>query len=294
MGEVEPTWRAAAALLAGRRFVALTGAGLSTDSGIPDYRSPGRPQRTPIQGPAFKRDAAVRARYWARSMVGWPWMRDAAPNPAHRALAEGEGRGLTWTITQNVDGLHQRAGATRVTELHGALAWVVCLGCGARSHRDEVQERLVRANPGLHRRLAGRREDDPASEPAPGQMAPDGDAEVERWILERFEVPGCGACGGVLKPDVVFFGENVPAERVEASMARVDEAEALLVVGSSLTVWSGYRFVRRAAERGLPVVIVNRGETRGDPLAAVKIEGGVGEVLPWLLARLDVPAGPGR
>lgn len=258
-------------VLAGRRFVALTGAGLSTDSGIPDYRSPGRPARRPIQGPEFRRDPAVRARYWARSAVGWLRLREAAPNAAHAALAAAEARGLGLLITQNVDGLHQAAGSRRVIELHGALADVVCLGCGAVEPREQVQRRLLAANPGLVTLAAA---------------APDGDADVEP--PPDLQVPACGACGGVLKPDVVFFGENVPAERVAAAYAAVDAAEALLVAGTSLTVWSGYRFVRRAAERGVPVVLVNRGPTRGDPLATVRVDAGVGEVLPALIGGLPV------
>lgn len=263
-------------MLEGRRLVVLSGAGVSTDSGIPDYRSPGRPQRTPIQGPAFKKDPLVRARYWSRSLVGWPRMSLARPNRAHEALsrAEAEHR-VEWLITQNVDRLHSEAGSRRLTELHGALAEVVCLSCGERSSRDALQHRLLALNPKA--RPVG--ED---AEEAP-EAAPDGDAEVGQ--LADFQVPGCLRCGGILKPDVVFFGENVPAERVEEAMGKVDGAEALLVVGSSLTVWSGYRFVRRAAERGIPVAIVNRGPTRGDPLATLKIEEGAAEVLESLFGR---------
>lgn len=268
-----PDLAQARALLSGRRAVVLTGAGMSTESGIPDYRSPGRPQRTPIQGPAFKRDPLVRARYWSRSLVGWPRMSLAAPNEAHLALAHAEADGhLGWLITQNVDRLHTRAGSRAVTELHGALADVVCLTCGDRTDRDALQVRLVSDNPDAQPVGAD-------AEEAP-EAAPDGDAEVA--LLSDFRVPACLRCGGVLKPDVVFFGENVPPQRVARAMAEVDAAEVLLVAGSSLTVWSGYRFVRRAAERGIPVVIVNRGATRGDPLATVRVDAGLTEVLPSL------------
>lgn len=264
--------------LRGRRWVALTGAGMSTDSGIPDYRSPGRPPTNPIQGPAFDRDPAVRVRYWARSMRGWPALRAAVPNAAHHALVEAERAGLELVLTQNVDGLHGAAGSRAVVELHGALVGVVCRGCAAWTSRDAVQARLEALN-GPAGAFAAVRADGDAELPAPGTEAhvdPPG----------PFHVPDCERCGGILKPDVVFFGDNVPAARVAAAYAAIDTTEAVLVAGSSLTVWSGYRFVRRAAERGIPVVVVNRGPTRGDPLATVRIDGPLGEVLPELVSNL--------
>lgn len=261
----------ALALTRGRRLVALTGAGCSTDSGIPDYRGPGRPLRRPIQHRDFLSSEASRARYWARSAVGWPRFRAAEPNAGHRALAALEGAGaLAGLITQNVDGLHQAAGSRRVVELHGALCEVACLGCGALHARDEVQGWLEALNPGCAE--------------AGVQDAPDGDAELD--APEGFVVPACPACGGVLKPHVVFFGDNVPRPRVDEAWALFDEGEVLVVVGSSLAVFSGYRFVRRAAERGVPVLIVNQGPTRGDALAAVVWPAPIGEALPALAAAL--------
>ena len=272
--------------LAGRRVVALTGAGCSTESGIPDYRGPGpdgrpRPPRTPVMYREFVASEAARRRYWARAVLGWPAVARARPNPAHRALAALEERGaLAGVITQNVDGLHGAAGSRRVVELHGALARVRCLDCGALAGRAAVQDRLLAANPGWPARAAA--------------LAPDGDAELDGELVARFAVTGCDGCGGRLKPDVVFFGENVPRPLVDAAWALFDEAQVLLVVGSSLQVYSGYRFVRRAAERGLPVVIVNRGPTRGDGEAALVIDGRAGAVLPELVDRLGASAGPVR
>jgi NAD-dependent SIR2 family protein deacetylase len=221
----------------------------------------------------FVGSAAARVRYWARATVGWPRMAAARPNAAHRALAALEASGVVaGVITQNVDGLHQAAGSRRVVELHGALARVRCLGCGAIAARDDVHARLVAANPWL-------REGD-------ADVAPDGDAELGAEAIAGFRVPACVACGGAWKPDVVFFGENVPRPTVDDAWALFDLAEVLLVAGSSLTVWSGYRFVRRAAERGVPVAIVNVGPTRGDGEATVKLEGALGDVLPRLAAVL--------
>ena len=266
---------AAVALLAGRAVVALTGAGCSTDSGIPDYRSPGRPQRRPIQHQEFLRSEAARARYWARSAVGWPRFRRAAPNLSHHALADLERAGLLrGVLTQNVDGLHHAAGSGRIVELHGALRDVRCLGCGQRSGRDDLQLRLESLNPGC-------------AQPSV-EEAPDGDAELTPDA--GFRVPECLACGGVLKPDVVFFGDNVPPARLAEARALFDEAEALLVAGSSLTVFSGYRFVRWASERGVPVLILNRGPTRGDPLAAQTWDAALAESLPALAAALTARA----
>jgi NAD-dependent SIR2 family protein deacetylase len=257
-----------AALLSGRRVVALTGAGCSTESGIPDYRSPGARVRDPIQYRAFVQDPATRVRYWARSLVGWPRFQAARPNDGHHALATLERRGtLLGVLTQNVDGLHEAAGSRTVIALHGALAEVVCLSCGALEARDHVQHRLALLNPGFG---------------ADAEAAPDGDAELT--AVDGFRVADCLPCGGVLKPNVVFFGEDVPGPRVDAAFALLAAAEVLLVVGTSLTVYSGFRFVRRAAERGVPVAIVNLGPTRGDPLATLRVDAPAGRVLAGLVA----------
>jgi NAD+-dependent protein deacetylase sirtuin 4 len=266
---------AVASILRGRRACVLTGAGVSTESGIPDYRGPGtaRRARNPMRFQQFVGDAQMRARYWARASVGWPRMATARPNPGHHALAALEQAGhLTGIITQNVDRLHHKAGSRRVIELHGALHDVTCLACGLHEDRDALQTRLLRVNPGFRHQRA--------------EQAPDGDADVTDARIERFRVVGCLDCGGPLKPDVVFFGESVPRPRVEAAYALVDEAEALLVVGSSLTVFSGLRFVKRAHKAGKPIVIVNVGETRGDPLARLKVEARAGALLPALADRL--------
>jgi NAD-dependent SIR2 family protein deacetylase len=258
-----------AAWIAGHRVAVLTGAGVSTDSGIPDYRGPTTRERTrsPIQHADFVRSAATRRRYWARSLVGWPRIRGALPNASHHALRRLEAAGVAiGLITQNVDRLHRKAGHKRVVELHGALADVVCLDCGAREDRDALQDRLVAANPDVSLVDAA--------------AAPDGDAEIAD--AAGFAVPGCAACGGTLKPDVVFFGGSVPRERVDAARATVERADALLVAGTSLTVFSGFRFVRHAAERGLAIAIVNLGATRGDPLASLRIDAPLAEVLPAL------------
>ncbi|UJR81369.1 NAD-dependent protein deacetylase [Sandaracinus amylolyticus] len=262
-------------LLAGRRVVALTGAGCSTESGIPDYRSEGtrKRARNPMQYRAFLHDARARARYWARSLHGWPRIASARPNDAHRALAAMEREGaLVGLITQNVDRLHHAAGSARIVELHGALAEVRCLACGTTAPRAQVQERLLHANPGFVER--------------PVELNPDGDAELEDDALEGFRVVACEACGGVLKPDVVFFGDSVPRPRVDAAHAMVREADAMLVVGSSLAVYSGLRFVRAAAERAIPIAILNVGETRGDALATLRLEARAGAVLPIVAERI--------
>ncbi len=232
-----------------KRLVVLTGAGCSTDSGIPDYRSPGGAwtRHKPIHYSSFVRSAEVRRFYWARSYRGWPRFAAAKPNRAHEAIAELESLGkIHQLITQNVDDLHQEAGSRAVVQLHGRNRIVVCLDCGAEFPRQQMQDRLARANV-----------DDEAG----------------------FAIPGCENCGGMLKPAVVFFGESVPAPKVSYAMRRVDEADALLVVGSSLTVWSGLRFAKRASERGIPIAIVNIGPTRADNLATLKIEKNCGEVL---------------
>jgi len=258
------------AMMRGRRVVVLTGAGCSTDSGIPDYRGPDARPRRPMQYREFVGSAAARVRYWARATAGWPRMKTARPNAVHRAIAALEQAGVVrGVITQNVDGLHAQAGSRRVVELHGALARVRCLGCGASAARDDVHAALIAANPWLDR-------------DAIADVAPDGDAELGADAIAGFVVPACARCGGAWKPDVVFFGENVPRAVVDDAWSVFDQAEVLVVAGSSLTVWSGYRFVRRAAERGVPVAIVNLGPTRGDPEADVKIDGPLGDVMPRL------------
>lgn len=269
-------------LLRDRSVVVLAGAGCSTESGIPDYRGPEGRLRTrkPMQYGEFVRSGGARTRYWARSAVGWGRVSGARPNPAHRALARlEEGSVVQGIITQNVDGLHQAAGSRRVIELHGSLAWVRCLDCGLRVSRTEHQQRLREVNPGWIDHVRGRRGTEP-------EVAPDGDAEVARASIADFRVPGCEVCDGVLKPDVVFFGENVPRETVDRAWALFDEADVLLVVGSSLTVFSGRRFVYRASERALPIAVLNLGPTRADEVATVKVEGRLGAVLPGLVDAL--------
>jgi NAD-dependent SIR2 family protein deacetylase len=264
-------------LLAGRRLLALTGAGMSTDSGIPDYRGPNSPSRTPMTYSEFVSGPQAQQRYWARSHLGWSRMRRAVPNDGHRALVALERSGrLRRLITQNVDGLHEAAGSRSICALHGRIADVVCLGCSRRTSRAALHERMTALNPGW-------REGHPEVE-----VRPDGDVELSE--TSDFRVPRCLVCGGVLKPDVVFFGENVPKPRVQACYAAVDELDpardALLVLGSSLTVMSGFRFVRHAGKRDVPVVVVNRGPTRADGLpAVVKLEHGTTELLTALLAR---------
>jgi NAD-dependent SIR2 family protein deacetylase len=268
---------AALDLLRGRPLVVLTGAGLSTDSGIPDYRGPGAPDRTPMTYQEFVSGPIPRQRYWARSHLGWSRMGTALPNAGHRAVAALDPSLL---ITQNVDGLHEAAGSRGVVALHGRISDVVCLDCRRVSPRADLQERLDALNPGW------------AVTHADVAVRPDGDVDLE--ATEGFVVPACVACGGVLKPDVVFFGENVPRERVDRCFAAVDalaaDAGALLVAGSSLTVMSGLRFVRRAARNGTPVVIVNRGTTRGDDLAGVKVESGCSEFLTELVGEATAVA----
>ena len=263
-----------------RRLVVLTGAGCSTESGIPDYRSPGGAwtRHKPILFNSFVRSEEVRRFYWARSYRGWPRFAAAKPNRAHRALAEMEaGGGVHQLITQNVDDLHQEAGSRAVVQLHGRNRIVVCLGCGGEFPRQDMQERLAVLNEAW---LAEARWDRLHADEA--DFAPDGDSEVAEGVIGGFQVPECIRCGGVLKPAVVFFGESVPAAKVSYAMSRVEEADALLVVGSSLTVWSGYRFAKRAHERGTPIAIVNIGPTRADDLATLKVEARCGEVLSSL------------
>lgn len=259
-------------LLAGARTVALTGAGMSTDSGIPDYRGPDSPPRNPMTYQQFVGDPDFRRRYWARNHVGWRIVDRSVPNPGHRALALLEkSERITGLITQNVDLLHTKAGSRRVVDLHGTYAQVICLTCRSRISRYALADRLERANPGFGAHaLTGL------------EVAPDADAVVDR--TDEFRMVDCDRCGGMLKPDIVYFGENVPRDRVDVSYALVDEADALLVAGSSLTVMSGFRFVRHAVKNRKPVVIVNRGTTRGDDLATLKVDAGCSEVLSTLAA----------
>jgi NAD-dependent SIR2 family protein deacetylase len=255
--------------IADGNVVVLSGAGLSTESGIPDYRGPsGAARRTqPMTYQAFTRDPVARRRYWARSHLGWRTIGDARPNAGHRAVARFQGMAvLDGIITQNVDGLHQAGGARDVVELHGNLARIVCLDCGDRTPRSEIADRLTAANPDFSAVAAA--------------VNPDGDVELDDAELDGFRVVDCTACGGMLKPDVVYFGENVPADRVSRSFALVCAARTLLVLGSSLTVMSGRRFVLRAAKEGIRVAIVNQGVTRGDPHAGLIVDAPLGVVLP--------------
>jgi NAD-dependent SIR2 family protein deacetylase len=253
----------------------LTGAGISTDSGIPDYRGPDSPPRNPMTFQQFVGDSAFRRHYWARNHIGWRYMDSSRPNLGHRAVAtlERSGRAVG-VITQNVDLLHTKAGARNVIDLHGTYAQVRCLDCQRLISRTTLAERLEEANPGFAETVAA----------AKGvEIAPDADAVIESTA--HFRVVDCGVCGGILKPDIVYFGESVPKERVARAYSLVDEADAVLVAGSSLTVMSGLRFVRYAAKAGKPVAIVNRGLTRGDEFAALKLDIGCTEALSALVAR---------
>ncbi len=262
------------------RLFVLTGAGISTDSGIPGYRDRnGQWMRSqPIQYQEFVGSEQSRRRYWARSMLGWPVVGRAQPNAAHRALARlGAAGRVGRLVTQNVDGLHQRAGSTGVIELHGGIDGVTCLDCGAHHTRASIQPLLEADNPALL-----------AMEAVP---LADGDAQLELDTLDGFRVPGCPVCGGMLKPAVVFFGENVPRERVADATRALDEADAVLVVGSSLMVYSGYRFCVWAEQRGKPVAVLNLGRTRADPLLTLKVEAACGPALDALSARLGLGGG---
>lgn len=253
-------------------MMVLSGAGMSTDSGIPDYRDEaGRWKHSqPMRFQEFSRNLAARQRYWARSLSGFQRIDAARPNRAHLALAELENRGgVELLVTQNVDGLHQKAGSREVLDLHGRLDLVECLGCRHELSRQDFQMLLGELNPSFRGRA--------------GFIKPDGDAELGGLDTSNFLVPPCARCGGILKPAVVFFGESVPAARVARAMDALARAEALIVVGSSLMVFSGYRFAREAARRGVPILIVNRGKTRADELATVKVDLSVGEVLPHLV-----------
>lgn len=265
-----------AELLRDRTWTVLTGAGASTDSGIPDYRGPTSVRATPMQFAEFVGSTSAQRRYWARSFLGWGRIGHAVPNAGHHALVDLEPAGLMGVVTQNVDGLHARAGSRVVVNLHGEIAWVVCLDCGHRVQRAEVQRRLTELNPGLVAQ--------PPAEHA--ELRPDGDAVVEEW--HHFVLATCLPCGGRLKPDVVFFGESVPKDRVLLAYDLVDAGEVLVVLGSSLTVMSGLRFVRHLAKQGRDVVVVNRGVTRGDPLTTLKINGGCAETLVPLVKALRI------
>jgi NAD-dependent SIR2 family protein deacetylase len=263
------------AFVAAGDVMVLTGAGLSTESGIPDYRGPtGALRRSlPMTYQSFTGDPVARRRYWARSQLGWRHVARAAPNDGHHAVATMQERGhLTGVVTQNVDGLHQAGGARSVVELHGNLDLVVCLGCGERTSRDDLDVRLRAANPDWEARVTA--------------VNPDGDVTIADAEVERFATVDCASCGGVLKPDVVFFGENVPPAKVEHCYGLVERSRALLVLGSSLTVMSGLRFVKRAAASGIPVGIVNQGVTRGDDLAALRVSAPLGRTLTGLVRGL--------
>ena len=258
-----------------KRLFVLTGAGVSVASGIPGYRDMNGDwmRAQPIQWQAFRDSEHTRRRYWARSMVGWPMVSKAQPNTAHEALARiGAAGRIARLVTQNVDGLHQRAGSPDVLELHGSLADVLCLGCGARHRRAAIQSQLLRDNPALAEASAA--------------ASADGDAHLEWDALELFRVPDCSHCGGMLKPDVVFFGESVPRERVQAAYRALEAADAMLVVGSSLMVFSGYRFCMWAAQAGMPIAAINIGVTRADALLSLKVHAPCDEVLAALAARV--------
>ena len=264
-----------------RQLVVLSGAGISTGSGIPTYRDAEGAWRAnePIKHQEFINSHERRQRYWARSMRGWPGVRDARPNGAHRALALLESRGYIDTIiTQNVDRLHQRAGSSRVIDLHGRLDKVICLDCRESQSRESVQRRLERDNPGAS---------------ATGfETRPDGDSDVPDHVVSGFRTPDCERCGGTLMPDVVFFGGTVPKQRVEDCMAAVDRSQGLLVVGSSLTVYSGFRFCRRAHDKGKPIALINPGKSRADELAALRLASPCEPVLSDLIAGLAVAENP--
>ncbi|RJG27632.1 NAD-dependent protein deacetylase [Massilia cavernae] len=269
--------RMAAFLQRHQRVLVLTGAGISTGSGIPGYRDEKGVRRgtPPTQGPEFRKSQAARKRYWARSMVGYPLLSRAQPNDAHLAVADLTRAGVVGAlITQNVDGLHQRAGSIDVLELHGNIHGVVCLDCHARFSRAFVQSVLEEVNPAL----LG----------ASARPLPDGDAQLSLEMLEGFREPACVHCGGTLKPDVVFFGDGVPAECTTRAVRMMDDADALMVVGSSLMVFSGFRFCRMAAQAGKPIAAVNLGKTRADDMLSVKVEDAAERFLPRLRELLGV------
>lgn len=255
--------------MASKRILALTGAGISTDSGIPDYRGAGRVARHPMTFDVFMGSKDAQIRYWARSFIGWNRIAEAQPNRGHFAIAQAESLGKVFqVVTQNVDNLHQKAGAKNVIDLHGRLDQVRCMSCAQSISRIDMDKMLAELNPEINRT-------------GDFEFTPDGDAEVD--ASENFQIPVCRNCGGVLKPDVVFFGESVPTDTVELAMKRLDEAEVLLVAGTSLTVNSGLRFARRAARANKPIIIVNIGATKADELATAKIEANTSLVLERLL-----------
>jgi NAD-dependent SIR2 family protein deacetylase len=255
--------------LAGKSILVLTGAGVSTESGIPDYRGEGKTERHPMTFDVFMGTEAARARYWARSYVGWSVIANAKPNASHFALAQAESLGrISHIITQNVDSLHQKAGSKKVTELHGRLDKVICMTCRALIDRLRMDNLIEDLNPAIRKDLSV-------------EFTPDGDAEVD--AASDFRIPPCPSCGGILKPDVVFFGESVPTERVASTMEQLERAEALLIAGSSLTVNSGMRFARAANKAGKPIVIVNVGPTKADEIALAKIEAPTSVALEELL-----------
>ncbi len=263
---------AAVTALRGRTIAVLTGAGVSTDSGIPDYRGEGAPVRVPMSIQQFLSDVNFRKRYWAGSHLGWKRFDSATPNPGHRALVDLELSGrLVGVVTQNVDGLHSRAGSQRVVDLHGTVDKVRCLRCGQTYARASIAERIAEANPWLE--ASGSLE-----------LSPDGDVVIEN--VDEFMLPECSLCGGILKPEIVFFGELVPREKFDEARALVQRADALLIAGSSLMVNSGIRLLEQASRRRLPIVIVNRGVTKGDVKATVKIDAGTSEMLAALHDRL--------
>jgi NAD-dependent SIR2 family protein deacetylase len=259
-------------LMRGARVAVLTGAGVSTDSGIPDYRGEGAPVRTPMTFQAFLASERARKRYWAGSHLGWRSFGSAQPNSGHRALADLESRGVvTGVVTQNVDGLHRRAGSRHVVELHGGMDRVLCLTCGQHYARQAIADRLAALNPDIDLETAIR-------------PAPDGDVEVDD--VDAMTIPSCTVCGGILKPDVVFFGEFVPADTYRAAASLVQGADTLLVAGSSLVVNSGVRLLELARRRRTPIIVVNRGITKGDSRAAVKIDAGASETLTAMATAL--------
>ena len=259
-------------LLAGRRIAVLTGAGVSTDSGIPDYRGEGAPVRRPMTFQTFLADPRARQRYWAGSHLGWRHFAAAGPNAGHRALADLEIAGVVaGVVTQNVDGLHLQAGSRHVVDVHGSNDRVLCLSCGQFFARDDISARMTRDNPWL-------------AEPDAVRLNPDGDVDID--AVDEMIVPDCTVCGGMLKPDVVFFGELVPTTKFTQASAIIRSAEAFVVAGSSLVVNSGIRLLDQAVKRRLPIVILNRGITKGDARASLKIDAGTSEVLVALKERL--------
>ncbi|XP_056385936.1 NAD-dependent protein lipoamidase sirtuin-4, mitochondrial isoform X1 [Hyla sarda] len=263
-------------ILRSQRLFVMTGAGISTESGIPDYRSEGvglyaRTERRPIQHAEFVRSQAARKRYWARNFAGWPQFSSHQPNLSHQALANWENAGkLHWLVTQNVDALHAKAGQHRMTELHGCTHRVICLGCNTVINRSELQKKFIALNPSWNEKAYG--------------VAPDGDVFLTDEQVSHFRVPSCDKCGGILKPQVTFFGDTVNRELVYSLYDRLSESDAMLIVGSSLQVYSGYRFALKAQEKSIPVAILNIGATRADHLSVVKVNARCGDVLPKIMA----------